>query len=158
MRKKGFTLIELLVVVSIIGLLASIVVVSLGGARTQGRDAKRQADIRQIQTAQELCLNDRACDNAAANDYFNAGWVAVAGAGDGCAGIAAPMVGQYLNQPPVDPTNTGTFVYKCLANDTNFCISAQLEQPPVPATPYIHVRTTGLFPNQGAHCPTALGI
>lgn len=56
--KKGFTLIELLVVVSIIGLLASIVVVSLGGARRGGRDAKAMAELRQIQTALELCYNE----------------------------------------------------------------------------------------------------
>ena len=55
--KKGFTLIELLVVISIIGLLASIVVASLGGARKSGRDAKAKAEIRQIQTAIELCYN-----------------------------------------------------------------------------------------------------
>jgi len=56
--KKGFTLIELLVVISIIGLLASIVVVSLGGARKGGRDAKAKAELRQIQTALELCYNE----------------------------------------------------------------------------------------------------
>ena len=152
MSKKGFTLIELLVVVSIIGLLASIVVVSLGGARSQGRDAKRQADIRQIQTAQELCVNDRACDSTAINDYFNAGWVAAPGLGDSCAGITPPMVGQYLSQPPADP---GSFTYKCLANDFAYCISAQLEQAPVPGTPYIHARNKGLFTNQAGHCVAA---
>jgi len=52
--KKGFTLVELLVVVSIIALLASIVVVSMGGARRSGRDTRAISDIKQIQTAIEL--------------------------------------------------------------------------------------------------------
>lgn len=56
-NKKGFTLIELLVVVAIIGLLSSIVLVSLDSARAKARDAKRKSDIRQIQTALALYYN-----------------------------------------------------------------------------------------------------
>lgn len=58
MRKRGFTLIELLVVIAIIGLLASIVMVSLSGAKTKSRDARRQADIKSIQLALSLYYND----------------------------------------------------------------------------------------------------
>lgn len=52
--KKGFTLIEVLVVVAIIGVLASMILVGLGGARSQGRDARRIADLRSIQSGLEL--------------------------------------------------------------------------------------------------------
>lgn len=56
--KSGFTLIELLVVIAIIGLLASIVLLALNGARAKSRDAKRIADVRQIASAMELFYND----------------------------------------------------------------------------------------------------
>lgn len=61
MRKKGFTLIELLVVIAVIGMLSSIVLVSMGGARKKARDARRQSDLRQISSAMELCYDDPNC-------------------------------------------------------------------------------------------------
>ena len=57
-KQKGFTLIELLVVISIIGILSSIVLVSMGGARAKARDARRQSDMRQIGSACELYYSD----------------------------------------------------------------------------------------------------
>ncbi len=57
-QQSGFTLIELLVVIAIIGLLASVVLLSLNSARAKSRDAKRLSDVRQIASAMELYFND----------------------------------------------------------------------------------------------------
>lgn len=51
-KKNGFTLIELLVVISVIGLLASIILVSLKNVREKAHYAKAQAELEQfIKTA-----------------------------------------------------------------------------------------------------------
>ena len=57
-NQKGFTLIELLVVIAIIGILSALSVLALNSARARARDAKRIADIRQIQTALEMYYNE----------------------------------------------------------------------------------------------------
>ena len=57
-NKQGFTLIELLVVIAIIGLLSTLSIVALNQARARSRDARRIADVKQIQTALEMYYND----------------------------------------------------------------------------------------------------
>jgi len=60
MNNKGFTLIELLVVIAIIGVLSSVVLVSLDAPTDQANDAAAKSEIRQIATYGILQKSDSA--------------------------------------------------------------------------------------------------
>jgi prepilin-type N-terminal cleavage/methylation domain-containing protein len=91
--KRGFTLIELLVVIAIIGLLASVVIASLSSARAKGRDARRVADLKSLQLANEL--------------YFDAT--------GSYAPTTANLAPTYIAKVPTDPSDS-TVQYKYAAN------------------------------------------
>lgn len=47
-KQKGFTLVELLIVIIIIGILATLVIITFTGVQAKARDSKRQTDITAI--------------------------------------------------------------------------------------------------------------
>ena len=51
--QRGFTLVELLVVVLILGVLAAVVVFSVGGITNRGRNASCVTEVREVRTAIE---------------------------------------------------------------------------------------------------------
>lgn len=115
---KGFTLVELLIVVAIIGLLATLAVISLTSAQQRSRDTKRVADVKSIQSAMELYYNDNAV-------YPN---ITVGGAGASTWTTVSAAMSKYVNALPVDPTNSSTSVYSYYESTaTKYYISATVE-------------------------------
>jgi type II secretion system protein G len=124
--QRGFTLIELLVVIAIIGLLASIVLVSLNSARAKARDARRKADLRQLQMALELYYDKY---GAYMYDTFN-GWETC----DTTQNDIRKLVTEgFLAKIPCDPLKQGNYHYYfdpegCSGSScTNYCIYTTLE-------------------------------
>lgn len=143
MKKQGFTLIELLVVISIIGLLASVVLVSLNSARAKARDTKRKADLKQLTTAFELYYNDKNSyppGAQAANRSYCTNFVAAPGSpGEGYS-LQELMVPTYIAKIPSDPkypNNTYVPYSQCLVyfadqattGSTRYRLYATLENP-----------------------------
>ena len=109
LKVRGFTLLELLVVISLIGLLVSIGAVSYTSAQKKSRDSRRKGDLKAIQNGfeQYYSENDASYPKTAAE-------------------AATAIVGGL----PVDPKNSGTYVYTIQYDDvdgTAYCACGLLE-------------------------------
>ena len=102
-KQAGFTLIELLVVIAIIGILASVVLASLNGARKKGRDARRIADLKQIQLALEMWYD------ANGSEYPDA---------------LSSLAPTYISTVPADPQTAAAYSYDNLTSAAAACAVA----------------------------------
>ena len=125
-KSKGFTLIELLVVIAIIGILATIVLVSLNNARQKARDSRRVSDLRQIALALEMYFDDASTypGTPALDGCTAAEWTAL---------TTAIQTGGQMTTVPNDPLGgTATYAYAgwnpgAVAPVTEYVLRAQLE-------------------------------
>ena len=106
-KTKGFTLIELLVVIAIIGLLASIVLVSLSGAKKRAQDARIISDMGQLRSSAEIYQST----NGSYSNFCNSG-------------DATTLKTDILAQLP--STKQGTYNCQVASNGSSYCVEVQL--------------------------------
>ncbi|MEK9180557.1 MAG: type II secretion system protein [Patescibacteria group bacterium] len=129
--KKGFTLIEILIVVAIISVLSSVVLIGLGPAQRVGRDARRIADLRQMQSGLALYFNKCGyypgvaqsdpppCDNFVVIST----WTELVGA------LRGSNIG--VNQVSSDPSSAAgrNYLYGVSSDGSGYVLGASLEDP-----------------------------
>jgi prepilin-type N-terminal cleavage/methylation domain-containing protein len=121
-NKKGFTLIEMLIVITIIAVLASLILVGMGGARAKSRDARRIADLHNIMNALELYYSLEGSylvgtyNSSSAWETFSTDLI------DANIGVS---------RIPQDPLNDATYYYRYEGTVTGYVLGAALEQKDV---------------------------
>ncbi|MDO8435658.1 MAG: prepilin-type N-terminal cleavage/methylation domain-containing protein [bacterium] len=157
--KRGFTLIELLVVIAIIGLLSTLAVVALQGTRVKSRDAKRVADIKQVQTALELYSSELGSYPVVPAAGEEIGPEITSLRSNGWNGAAGANIKTYMGQTSGDPRG-GVAGNGCVAASAAVC-NYTYAQPAGQTQQYnmffFLEETTGSL-SAGIHCATEAGI
>lgn len=113
-NEKGFTLLELLVVISIIGILIAMGAVAFSTAQKRGRDSRRRADMKAMQSAFEQYY----ANNSAVYDA----------SGD-CTGMATELQGGIPSDPqPSQSYSCGALPGVGNTTTNSYCACALLEK------------------------------
>ncbi|MGI5826143.1 MAG: type II secretion system protein [Patescibacteria group bacterium] len=115
--RRGFTLIELLVVMAILGILSSLAFGNFRVSQMKSRDAKRKADLGQMQRALEMYYNDK-------GRYPPVGEVELT---EGNLGLVDANDTIYIKEWPTDPSGNPEYCYLTDSNGTYYGLYARLE-------------------------------
>lgn len=122
-QKIGFTLIEIMVATTIVAVLAAVGMVSYASATKKSRDAKRMADIAQIQSALEMFRSD-----SSPSTYI---------VGNNLSGL----VPGYLPKIPAPPKSTDEYYYA--GAQYSYCLYTTLEDTSSSCDPNVCAAVAG---------------
>lgn len=136
-KNEGFSLIELLVVIALIALLSTVALLSFSGARGKARDAKRKADLHQVQTALGVFYDNRGMYPTSTSvwDEAEADYGAATTTGAASYLAIAPYISENVAILPMDPLNPDNspltndrYIYRYVSDDgDNFAIVFETE-------------------------------
>lgn len=119
-KSKGFTLIELLIVIAVIGILAALILVGLSSFRARGRDARRIADVKQVQNGLELYYAKNGEYPRVSGGSASARWSELT--------TALTTAGIGITQIPQDPmAPNASYDYNTSSDYQNYVIAVILE-------------------------------
>ncbi len=128
-RTEAFTLIELLIVIAILGILATIGIISFTSSQAKGRDAKRKTHLSQIAQALELYYNDKGKypNVDASGNIRGCGTDAVNTCTWGASAFSNTTTGTiYMTELPTDPSSY-RYYYIGTSSGTTYKLYAYLE-------------------------------
>ncbi len=147
---RGFTLIELLVVIAIIGILSSVVLTSLSTAGKKADDAKRLAEMQQLQKALSLYYDD----NGVYPTTSNAWWGNCSNFGShdtsGSNGWVPNLAPKYITTLPLDPKpigNGGCYLYQSNGKDYMLLVYQTVESYNQATNKWPRPAKNGVSPN-----------
>lgn len=124
--RKGFTLIELIIAVAVVGLLSLLVMIAVNNARQKPRNAKRLADVQQMQRSLELYYNDNGSYPTVATPVVlgSAGYTALCGSGGFSSACAGTPYLSFIPEAPLPPDGNctdavGSNPYTYVSGSTN---------------------------------------
>lgn len=108
--KNGYTLVELLIVIAIVGVLASIVTITLNPLQQLGKanDAKRKQDLGEVQRGLELYYQD--------NERYPAALT-----------FGSTGLQPYINRVPKDPSSSKSYIYIVSSDGQAYYLYASLD-------------------------------
>lgn len=140
-KPRGFTLIELLITISIIAVLAAIGLVVYSTVMKQGRDSKRQSDLRSLQSSLEQYYADQGFyPTEVGLNTLLAGFPPPAFTSSIGNPSPPPTPKTYQNTPPQDPQEI-TYKYDAIPDScdnstsnkcSNYCLYAKMENSSSP--------------------------